>query len=340
MQIKCPHRKFYRIDPIRDPVSTQAAERFDLIRLYEELRSEGASERAALKAAGCSRATLYRWKRRLREQGVRALANRCRRPHRVRQRQWTAAELELVRQARQRFPLWGRAKIRAVLARERGFAPSESATGRMIARLVRTGQAEPVAFHYGRTKPRRRKFDRHARRWRYGARGRKPGQMVQIDHTGVAIEAGFAVKESEAVCLVSKLCYMRAYSRATAACASKFLDHLIRQAPFDIESVQVDGGSEFMAEFETARRRRGIALFALPPRSPICNGCVERANAAGRCEFHQSCAGELSVGALNVELAEFERFYNAYRPHQALGQRTPMQAYNENFDQSTSALAA
>ncbi len=308
MQIKSPHRKFYRIDPIREPVSPQAAERFDLIRLYDELRSEGASERAALKAAGCSRATLYRWKRRLREQGVRALANRCRRPHRVRQRQWTAAELELVRQARQRFPLWGRAKIRAVLARERGFAPSESATGRMIARLVRTGQAEPVAFCYGRTKPRRqRKFDRHARRWRYGTRGRKPGQMVQIDHMSVAIEAGFAVKEFKAVCPVSKLCYMRAYSRATAACASTFLDHLIRQAPFDIESVQVDGGSEFMAEFETACQRRGIALFVLPPRSPKYNGCVERANAAGRCEFHQSCDGELSVGALNVELAKFER---------------------------------
>ncbi len=55
-----------------------------------------------------------------------------------RQRRWTAAELELVRQTRLRFPLRGRAKIRAVLAREHGFAPSESATGRMIARLVRT----------------------------------------------------------------------------------------------------------------------------------------------------------------------------------------------------------
>ena len=226
------------------------------------------------------------------------------------------------RPARFRFPLWGRAKIRAVLARERGFAPSESATGRMIARLVRTGQAKPVAFHYGRVKPKRqRKFDRHAKRRRCGARGRKPGQMVQIDHTGVAIEAGFPVKGSEAVCPVSKL-----------------LDRLIRQAPFDIGPVQVDGGSEFMAEFETACQRRGIALFVLPPRSPKYNGCVERANAVSRYEFHQFYAGELSVGALNVELAEFERFYNAYRPHQALGQRTPMQAYNENFDQS--ALAA
>ncbi len=136
---------------------------------------------------------------------------------------------------------------------------------------------------------RQRKFDRYAWCWRYDTRGRKPGQMVQIEQTGVSIEAGFSVKQSE-------------------------------------------------AEFETACQCRGIALFVLPPKSPICNGCVERANAAGRYEFHQFYDGELSVGALNVELARFERFYNACRPHRALGQTAPMQAYNENFNQC--ALAA
>ena len=142
--------------------------------------------------------------------------------------------------------------------------PPDSLT--CIEPVHRTGQAEPAAFHYGRTKPKRqRKFDRHARRWRYGTRGRKPGQMVQIDHTGIAIEAGFCVKESEAMCPVSKLCCMR----ATAACASKLLDHLIRQAPFNIESVQVDGGSESAAEFETACQQRDIELFALPPKSVL-----------------------------------------------------------------------
>ena len=34
-------------------------------------------------------------------------------------------------------------------------------------------------------------------------------------------------------------------------------------------------------ESETACQRRGIALFALPPKSPKHNACVERANAAG-----------------------------------------------------------
>ncbi len=74
--------------------------------------------------------------------------------------------------------------------------------------------------------------------------------MVQIDHMSVAIEAGFAVKESEAVCPVSKPCCMRACMRATATCTSKLLDRPVCQAP-----------------------------FVLPPKSPKYNGCVERANA-------------------------------------------------------------
>ncbi len=79
MQTECPRPKFYRLDPIRDELWPQAAERFDKLALFNRLRREGATEATALMAAGCSRATLYRWKRRLREQGVRALANRCRR---------------------------------------------------------------------------------------------------------------------------------------------------------------------------------------------------------------------------------------------------------------------
>ena len=73
MQTECPHRKFYRLDAIRDELSPQAAECFDNLALFDQLRREGATEATALKAIGCSWATPCRWKRRLREQGIRAL---------------------------------------------------------------------------------------------------------------------------------------------------------------------------------------------------------------------------------------------------------------------------
>jgi len=50
---------------------------------------------------------------------------------------------------------------------------------------------------------------------------------------------------------------------------------LIEDAPFKILSIQVDGGSEFMAEFEAACKELYIPLHVLPPSRPTYNGGVE-----------------------------------------------------------------
>ncbi len=75
--------------------------------------------------------------------------------------------------------------------------------------------------------------------------------------------------------------------RATSLAAAHFLDLLIERMPFPIAAVQVDGGSEFAAEFELACRQRGLPLFVLPPRSPKLNGHVERSHRTHHEEFYQ-----------------------------------------------------
>ena len=50
-------------------------------------------------------------------------------------------------------------------------------------------------------------------------------------------------------------------SRATAATATHFLHKLVSRMPFPVKAIQVDGGSEFMADFEGACQGRGIKLF-------------------------------------------------------------------------------
>jgi transposase InsO family protein len=89
--------------------------------------------------------------------------------------------------------------------------------------------------------------------------------------------------------------------------------------PFPIRAVQVDGGSEFAAEFEQACQQRGLHLFVLPPRSPKLNGAVERANRTHTEEFYQVTACSLEMKKLNRELRQWEKIYNTVRPHQALG---------------------
>lgn len=78
---------------------------------------------------------------------------------------------------------------------------------------------------------------------------------------------------------------IEAHSRATASLAAQFLDRGQHRMPFPIRAIQVEGGSEFAADFEQACRDRRLRLLVLPPRSPKLNGRVERAQRTPTEEF-------------------------------------------------------
>ena len=104
-----------------------------------------------------------------------------------------------------------------------------------------------------------------------------------------------------------------------------FLDKLTADMPFKVEAIQVDGGSEFMAEFEDACQSRTIKLFVLPPKSPEINGAVERCNGSWRYEFYAVYDLPTRVDQLNPLIDAFQHRYNTHRPHGALGGKTPAQ---------------
>ena len=93
--------------------------------------------------------------------------------------------------------------------------------------------------------------------------------------------------------------------------------------PFMVEGIQVDGGSEFMAEFETACQARKLKLYVLPPRMPQLNGGVERCNGAWRYEFYACTDLPGNVAELNPLIDDFQDTYNFVRPHGALSGLTP-----------------
>ena len=115
------------------------------------------------------------------------------------------------------------------------------------------------------------------------------------------------------------------YTRATANTAAQFLDALTARTPFELKAIQVDGGSEFKAEFEAACQERNIRLFVLPPRSPKLNGCVERGNRTHREEFYEVYDLEWTVAGLRPSLLGWEGVYNTIRPHKSLGYLTPQE---------------
>jgi len=161
----------------------------------------------------------------------------------------------------------------------------------------------------------------------------EPGDLVEVDTLDVRPVPGVVFKQFTARDVISRWDVLQAHTRATAQTATQFLDTLQHRMPFPIRAVQVDGGSEFAAEFEQACRQRGLYLFVLPPRSPKLNGAVERANRTHSEEFYQITACSLEMKKLNRELRHWEKIYNTVRPHQALGYLTPQQFLRQNSSQ-------
>jgi transposase InsO family protein len=153
----------------------------------------------------------------------------------------------------------------------------------------------------------------------------KPGGLIQIDTLFVNTAPNKAIKHFTAYCPVAKWTVGKAFNRATAAAASAFLDKVIGEMPFKVEAIQVDGGSEFKAEFEAACQTKGIRLYELPPKRPQINGAVERCNGSWRYEFYACYDLPRSVDALNPILDSFQHLYNHHRPHGALAGLTPKQ---------------
>jgi transposase InsO family protein len=272
---------------------------------------------------GHSRTSIQAWLKAYNAQGPVGLEDRSHRPHKLRQATWSYEMEQRVLELREQFPRWGKDKL-VVLLRREGLHLSTSMVGRILKRLKDTGRLiEPLA----QRRRRKRGFARpYAVRKPKGYRVREPGDIVEVDTVDLRPLPGIVLKHFTGRDIVSRWDVLGIYSRATANTASQYLDELLARTPFTIKAIQVDGGSEFKAEFEAACQERGIQLFVLPPSSPKLNGCVERGNRTHREEFYEVYDLEWAARELRPDLLNWEAIYNTVRPHQSLGYLTP-QAY-------------
>jgi transposase InsO family protein len=227
-----------------------------------------------------------------------------------------------VRDLRIQYPRWGKEKL-GVLLHDRGIKLSASTVGRILSYLKRRGEL--------RESPRRTISVKRKCRRPYAIRkpreytAREPGDLVQLDTLDVRPVAGIVLKQFTARDVVSKWDVIEVHYRATAISARMFIETLLRRIPFPIRAIQVDGGSEFYAEFEEACKDLGIKLYVLPPKSPKLNGSVERANRTHTEEFYEVTDCPWTVSQLNAQLIKWEYTYNCIRPHAALSLKSPLQ---------------
>ena len=131
--------------------------------------------------------------------------------------------MKAVLDLRRKHPFMGKAPIQRMLE-HKGPRLSVSTVGRILSCAIATGVVPLASICEGRVKPRcRRGFDGWARRWNYGDKAERPGQLVQIDHMTFSRD-GQTIKEFRAICPVSRFMVARVFSRATAFNARRFLD--------------------------------------------------------------------------------------------------------------------
>jgi len=307
----------------------EPCEKKEKLNLYNKLIYEGCCQKTALGAIKISRATYFRWKKKYQQNGLEGLKNKSRSPFMVRQPTWNYNMEKLVISVRRKYKLWGKYKIAAILRREHKINISVSMVGRIISKHLNKNNIKPVEFYYGKVTPKKRRvFNNHAKRWKYGMKSVIPGELIQMDHMTVKLISGYSVKHFKAICPVTKIVSEQVYTSATSQVGKKFLDHIKQDFPFKIRSIQVDGGCEFMGSFEQECKQSNIPLFVLPPRRPKYNSTVERGHCTVKYEFYWQYNGPKQVHCIRDKLKEYTEFYNKIRPHQRLNYSTPMEYYN------------
>lgn len=300
------------------PTSREARRRQAVLDWHD---GHGRSASLTARHFGYSRSTIYDLLQRRRAGGP-GLEDRSRRPRRVRQSTWNAELQARVLRLREDNPRWGKDTLTPILRRE-GIQVSVSMVGRILSRLKQAGRLPPAttadpnihSASYQRPYARRKPKD-------YVPQA--PGDLVQVDSADIRWTGlPHTYKHFSARDYVSRWDVLGVYGRATATTAASFLEELQARMPFSVRAIQVDGGSEFKAEFEAACQEKGLLLFVLPPRSPKLNGRVERAQRTHKEEFYQVIEPPDDLAHLRPQLLLQEQRYNTYRPHHALGFKTP-----------------
>ena len=186
---------------------------------------------------GVGRSTVYRWLARFERVRLETLEDRSSAPRRRRRPTWTVDHLRAVKAIRERYPRWGKDKLR-ILLRRAGILLSTSMVGRILARLRRSGDLQ---------EPRRRRMSVHQRRWArpYAVRTpadwvvKAPGDLVQLDTLDIRPLSTLIWKQFPARDVVSRWDTVELGRRATAAAAAEVLDRLAERMPFPVRAISI-----------------------------------------------------------------------------------------------------
>lgn len=269
-------------------------------------------------ALGVSVRTIYKWRRRYRDEGLAGLEDRRSAPHRIRHRTSAARERRIVELRRKRRTGWQ-------IAQRLRMAPSTVHAVLRRAGLARLSMLEP--------KPVVRRYERE-----------RPGELVHLDtkplvrigRVGHRIHGDRRTKVRGigweyvhvAIDDASRLAYVEVLADQKGDTARAFFERARRwyaKRKIPIERVLTDNGSCYVSRrFRQALKRNEIRHLRTRPYRPQTNGKAERFIGTMLGGWAYARAYRTSNQRTKA-LPKWLRYYNEERPHRSLGMQSPAQ---------------
>lgn len=135
----------------------------------------------------------------------------------------------------------------------------------------------------------------------------------------------------------ARLRVLTVYRHNNQKTAVDFLDYVLSQLPFRVETIHTHNGAQFQSQFHWHVLDKGIGHVSIKPRTPRLNGKVERSHRIDAEEFYRLLDGVVidDVNIVNARLKDWQDYYNFDRPHGSLDGQTPY----ERLRQKTQATA-
>lgn len=291
------------------------------IKVLDWHRAHGENISLTARHFGLTRKTVRQWKQQLKQKGPVGLNEKSRAPHKRPTPQTSPETIMYIIKIRKQYPAWSKYKIREILERDYDINTSASTVGRVLKRrdLINKKKSEK----------RRKAALRPKRRFPRGFSISGAGDMVQMDTKYIMLPGGRKLYQFTAIDVLTKQRVLAVYSSLSSRNGAAFLEKCIKEFSFTILNVQTDNGSEFLKEFDKLCEKMNIPHYFIEPRRKEQNSYVERSHGSDEREFYQQGNTRQDKTKMAEALSVWQDVWNNFRPHEALGYKTPKDYFEE-----------
>jgi IS30 family transposase len=307
--------------------------------------------KATLAAFPVKRSTIFLWKKTFRDsQGkLNSLIPKSTRPHNLRRSTIDLRIIKEIKRLREDCYSPGKKKLKPLLdnfCQANDLAPlAESTIGKVLRRnnyfkTKQINQSQP-GYHTATGKYQRergRKWKTKRKRVRYHPKPDHYG-YIQMDTITKFVD-GIKRYIITAIDVKLKFSFSLMYPKLNSRNAKDFFIKFQQVYPLTVKAVQTDNGLEFLREFDKYLKKQNISHFFTYPRCPKINGTVERFNRTLQDKFINPNLHLVHQPKLfNDKMIEYLLYYNGQRPHESLGQLSPLQYLVYNGLESKKTVA-